>query len=64
MIQCYLPQNVSDHRAGTIILQAEKTARKPGFACITLLCLGWLREIDRIWIYGSYAFRDSRDFFR
>ena len=29
--------NGSDHRAGTIILQAEKSARKPGFACITLL---------------------------
>ena len=29
--------NVRDHRAGTIILQAEKSARKPGFACITLL---------------------------
>ena len=29
--------NVSDHRAGTTILQAEKHARKPGFACITLL---------------------------
>ena len=27
--------NGSDHRAGTIILQAEKVARKPGFACIT-----------------------------
>ena len=31
------PDNVRDHRAGTIILQAEKLARKPGFACITLL---------------------------
>ena len=30
--------NGSDHRAGTIILRAEKPARKPGFACITLLC--------------------------
>ena len=29
--------NGSDHRAGTMILQAEKHARKPGFACITLL---------------------------
>ena len=29
--------NVRDHRAGTIIMQAEKSARKPGFACITLL---------------------------
>ena len=29
--------NGSDHRAGTTILQAEKPARKPGFACITLL---------------------------
>ena len=29
--------NGSDHRAGTIILQAEKSARKSGFACITLL---------------------------
>ena len=33
-----LLDNGSDHRAGTIILQAEKFARKPGFACITLLC--------------------------
>jgi hypothetical protein len=31
------PDNVRDHRAGTIILQAENSARKPGFACITLL---------------------------
>ena len=29
--------NGSDHRTGTIILQAEKSTRKPGFACITLL---------------------------
>ena len=26
--------NGSDHRAGTIILQAEKSARKPGLACM------------------------------
>ena len=36
--------NGSDHRAGTIILQAEKTARKPGFACITLLSDDWESE--------------------
>ena len=37
-IDCMIERdNGSDHRAGTIILQAEKTARKPGFACITLL---------------------------
>ena len=29
--------NVSDHRAGTIDLQAEKSTRKSGFACIALL---------------------------
>ena len=29
--------NGRDHRAGTAILQAENSARKPGFACITLL---------------------------
>ena len=29
--------NVSDHRAGTIDLQAEKNTRKSGFACIALL---------------------------
>ena len=29
--------NGSDHRAGTIDLQAEKSTRKSGFACITLL---------------------------
>ena len=34
---CRKRDNVRDHRAGTIILQAEKSARKPGFACITLL---------------------------
>ena len=34
-------QNDSDHRAGTIIMQAEKFARKSGFACITLLCGVW-----------------------
>jgi hypothetical protein len=33
--------NGSDHRAGTIIMQAEKSARKSGFACITLLCGVW-----------------------
>ena len=32
-----LLDNGSDHRAGTIISQAEKPARKPGFACIVLL---------------------------
>ena len=31
------PDNGSDHRVRTIILQAEKTARKPDFACIALL---------------------------
>ena len=31
------PNNVRDHRAGTIDLQAEKSTRKSGFACITLL---------------------------
>ena len=35
------PYNVRDHRARTIILQAEKHARKPGFACIALLCGDW-----------------------
>ena len=35
---CRKRDNGSDHRAGTMILQAEKPARKPGFACITLLC--------------------------
>ena len=34
---CRKRDNVRDHRAGTTILQAEKSARKPGFACITLL---------------------------
>ena len=29
--------NGSDHRAGTEIMQAEKSTRKPGFVCITLL---------------------------
>ena len=29
--------NGSDHRVRTMILQAEKTARKPDFACIALL---------------------------
>jgi hypothetical protein len=29
--------NGSDHRAGTIDLQAEKGTRKSGFACIALL---------------------------
>ena len=29
--------NVRDHRAGTIDLQAEKITRKSGFACIALL---------------------------
>ena len=29
--------NVRDHRAGTIDLQAEKSTRKSGFACIALL---------------------------
>ena len=32
-----LLDNVRDHRAGTIDLQAEKSTRKSGFACITLL---------------------------
>ena len=36
--------NVQVIRAGTIILQAEKSARKPGFACITLL-FGVLLEL-------------------
>ena len=31
------PNNVRDHRAGTIDLQAEKSTRKSCFACITLL---------------------------
>ena len=30
--------NVRDHRAGTIDLQAEKGTRKSGFVCIALLC--------------------------
>ena len=38
MVNPFKPDNGSDHRTGTIILQAEKPARKPGFACITLLC--------------------------
>ena len=29
--------NGRDHRVRTVILQAEKTARKPDFACIALL---------------------------
>ena len=29
--------NVSDHRVRTMIMRAEKTARKPDFACIALL---------------------------
>ena len=33
--------NVSDHRAGTIDLQAEKSTRKSGFACIALLFRGF-----------------------
>ena len=44
----------SDHRAGTIILQAEKSARKPGFACITLLS-GDLGE-------GSFQFQLRFDY--
>ena len=40
-----LLDNGSDHRAGTIILQAEKPARKPGFACITLLSV--VRQLAR-----------------
>ena len=40
--------NGSDHRAGTTILQAEKFARKPGFACITLLS-GTVCDLE---IYG------------
>ena len=39
--------NGSDHRAGTIVLQAKKTARKPGFACITLLCRVCYRRFIR-----------------
>ena len=33
------PDNVSDHRAGTIDLQAEKNTRKSGFACIACIAL-------------------------
>ena len=37
-----VPQdNGSDHRARTMILQGEKTARKPGFAYIALLSGDW-----------------------
>jgi hypothetical protein len=38
------PDNGSDHRAGTVILQAEKSARKPGLwsSCVVICCL--LRE--------------------
>ena len=38
--------NVSDHRAGTEILQAEKSTRKSGFECITLLSVAVANEID------------------
>ena len=48
------PDNGSDHRAGTIILQAEKPTRKPGFACITLLS-GDLGE-------GSFQFQLRFDY--
>ena len=35
--------NGSDHRAGTIDSQAEKSTRKSGFACIALLsCRFWV----------------------
>ena len=38
-ISCLLTRhNSSGHRVRTTILQAEKLARNPGFACITLLC--------------------------
>ena len=30
----YESDNVRDHRVRTMIMQAEKTARKPDFACI------------------------------
>ena len=40
------PDNVSDHRAGMEILQAEKSTRKSGFACITLLSVAVANEID------------------
>ena len=41
-VQFQEPDNGSDHRAGTTILQAEKPARKPGLVCITLL----FRDVD------------------
>ena len=50
--------NGRDHRAGTMILQAEKPARKPGFACITLLSIQ-LRQVDPINSVWEFAIQES-----
>jgi hypothetical protein len=38
LVEWFRQDNGNDHRAGTIILQAEKSTRKSGFVCIVLLC--------------------------
>ena len=41
----FVLDNVRDHRAGTEIMQAEKSTRKSGFACITLLSTVFCSEL-------------------
>ena len=51
--------NVEDHRARTVIV-ASKHARKPGFACIRLLC-GDLLSVEihyRVLLLAYAAFED------
>ena len=43
--------NVRDHRVRTIILQAEKHARNPDFACIALLC----RALELVFEVDSFS---------
>ena len=53
----WLPKrdNGSDHRVRTIILQAEKTARKPDFACIALLSCDFRIRSSIYWTAGRKA---------
>ena len=46
--------NVRDHRAGTIDLQAEKNTRKSGFACITLLSGDSFRHLLQNYLNARY----------
>ena len=59
-VECHMREadNGRDHRAGTIIMQAENNTRKSGFACITLLS-GVYESVSSLGILISVGWTDE-----